>query len=136
MVDAHACNGHGPKVKKWETLEWRLVTRTSEHSLLAMLSRFVQMNDYQPYTVNDYKKRYDDGNYWELGRLGPDLDNNQLNEKKAQKEKIRELDRQIRNANQQKVCYVVSRTIRARPNQRPIASVTRSIKFNVFRCWT
>jgi hypothetical protein len=55
------------------------------------------MNDYQPYTVNDYKKRYEQGSeYWTMGKLGPDLDVHEINEKKAIKERIKERDRQVR----------------------------------------
>ena len=54
------------------------------------------MNDYQPYTVNDYKKRYEQGSeYWTMGKLGPDLDVHEINEKKAMKERIKERDRQV-----------------------------------------
>eukprot|EP00238_Polyblepharides_amylifera_P007783 CAMPEP_0196598504 /NCGR_PEP_ID=MMETSP1081-20130531/94358_1 /TAXON_ID=36882 /ORGANISM="Pyramimonas amylifera, Strain CCMP720" /LENGTH=523 /DNA_ID=CAMNT_0041924209 /DNA_START=25 /DNA_END=1596 /DNA_ORIENTATION=+ len=60
------------------------------------------MNDYQPYTVEDYKKRHDSGGeYWELGKLKPDLKDEELTEKKAKLDLIKEMDRKNRAANVQ-----------------------------------
>ena len=57
-------------------------------------------SDYEPYRQEDYQRVMGaDGEYWKLGKLGPDLDTDELLRAKEKKEAIKEMDRIVRDKN-------------------------------------
>ena len=56
------------------------------------------MDDFKPYTLKDYKQKKPK-EYWNLGTLGPDLDVDELAEKRAAKNKVKALSKEIRAKN-------------------------------------
>lgn len=56
--------------------------------------------DYEPYKQEDYQRVMGaDGEYWKLGKLGPDLDSEELLRAKEKKQAIKEMDRVVRETN-------------------------------------
>ena len=73
--------------------------------------------DFVPYTLADYKEHVATGNaYWQLGSLGPDLDREDVVEKRAARQRALEFARQ---ANSQNQVELASRRQGARPRQGP-----------------
>ena len=73
--------------------------------------------DFVPYTLADYKEHVATGNaYWQLGSLGPDLDREDVVEKRAARQRALEFARQ---ANSQNQVELASRRGGARPRQGP-----------------
>ena len=56
------------------------------------------MDDFKPYTLKEYKQK-NSKEYWNLGTLGPDLGENGLLEKRAAKNKVKALSKEIRAKN-------------------------------------
>ena len=70
-----------------------------------------------PYTLADYKEHVATGNaYWQLGSLGPDLDREDVVEKRAARQRALEFARQ---ANSQNQVELASRRQGARPRHGP-----------------
>jgi hypothetical protein len=73
--------------------------------------------DFVPYTLADYKEHVATGNaYWQLGSLGPDLDREDVVEKRAARQRALEF---ARNANSQNQVELASRRGGVRPRQGP-----------------
>ena len=56
------------------------------------------MDDFKPYTLKEYRQK-NSKEYWNLGTLGPDLGENGLVEKRAAKNKVKALSKEIRAQN-------------------------------------
>ena len=56
------------------------------------------MDDFKPYTLKEYRQK-NSKEYWNLGTLGPDLGENLLVEKRAAKNKVKALSKEIRAQN-------------------------------------
>jgi hypothetical protein len=77
-----------------------------------MFSRRV-MNDYVPYNEKDYKKKYetDKDNYWQLGKLGPEIAP-EVAQKQAKMQEIKENDRRVNLANRMAIQVSIIITMR------------------------
>ncbi|EKX37483.1 hypothetical protein GUITHDRAFT_116293 [Guillardia theta CCMP2712] len=62
-------------------------------------SRKARPVEYKPYSEKEYKAQYALGEYYELGKLGPDLDVNELNEKRQRQERIKAYAEAVRHEN-------------------------------------
>mmetsp|Transcript_18503 Transcript_18503/g.46554 ORF Transcript_18503/g.46554 Transcript_18503/m.46554 type:complete len:249 (+) Transcript_18503:469-1215(+) len=58
--------------------------------------------DYTPYTLNDYQRMKPE-KYFELGSLGPDLESNELREKKERQHMVKEFSKNLRKTNLQAI---------------------------------
>lgn len=61
--------------------------------------------EYTPHTFTEYQAVCQPGNWEQLGKLGPDLQDEDLIEKRAQKERIKEYSRNLRAQNAQAIDY-------------------------------
>lgn len=61
--------------------------------------------DYTPHTYAEYQAVCQPGNWEKLGKLGPDLQDDDLIEKRAQKERMKEYSRNLRMQNAQSIDY-------------------------------
>jgi hypothetical protein len=66
----------------------------SDWAVVRFLSRAWKPEPNSVFTMHRYEQGAD---YWTMGRLGPDLDVHEINQKKAIKERIKERDRQVRS---------------------------------------
>jgi len=74
--------------------------------------------DFVPYTLADYKEHVAVGNaYWQLGSLGPDLDREDVIEKRAARQRALEFARQANSQNQ--VDIGPGRRLQSRARQGP-----------------
>lgn len=55
--------------------------------------------DYQPYTLQDYKNNCQPGKWEKLGCLGPDLQDEELLNKRAQKDRLKDYSEKLRKVN-------------------------------------
>lgn len=82
------------------------------------------LEDFKPYTLKDYKQK-NPKEYWQLSKLGPDLDVDKLQEARARKDKVRAMSSQIRSRNH-------TRTQAARPAQakvKPLSSRQKALQY-------
>lgn len=70
--------------------------------------------EYTPATLEEYKQRFGKAEYAEMGRLGPDLDDEDLLMKRAIQEKVKEFSRELHRVNKH-------RAAKAQPKQEPKA---------------
>ena len=80
--------------------------------------------DYTPYTERDYKALLGDG-YFELGKLGPDLDPEELAEKRLRQERIRAYADAVRQENRQQAAFAPP----PRPAPKPPSNRQKAIEF-------
>ncbi|KAL6761896.1 hypothetical protein V8C86DRAFT_771966 [Haematococcus lacustris] len=82
--------------------------------------------DYQPYDQKDFEdkdynvKKAGKG-YWELGRLGPDLETSELQAKREKVEKIKSLAAQVREENLKRAAVVAAKPRKEAPAKEPTA---------------
>lgn len=81
-------------------------------------SRKARPVEYKPYTERDYKALLGEG-YLELGKLGPDLDPEELAEKRLRQERIRAYADAVRQENRQQAAFA--------PPPRPAPLVTELV---------
>jgi hypothetical protein len=87
-------------------------------------SRKARPVDYTPYTERDYRALLGDG-YFELGKLGPDLDPDELAEKRLRQERIRAYADTVRQENRQQAAFAPP----ARPAPKPPSNRQKAIEF-------
>ena len=80
--------------------------------------------EYTPYTERDYKALLGEG-YFELGKLGPDLDPEELAEKRLRQERIRAYADAVRQENRQQAAFAPP----PRPAPKPPSNRQKAIEF-------
>uniref|UniRef100_A0A7S0EK80 Uncharacterized protein n=1 Tax=Hanusia phi TaxID=3032 RepID=A0A7S0EK80_9CRYP len=78
-------------------------------------SRKARPVEYRPYSEKEYKAQYALGEYYELGKLGPDLDVNELNEKRQRQERIRAYAEAVRHENKNLIAMAPERRDKPKP---------------------
>eukprot|EP00195_Chlamydomonas_chlamydogama_P013528 CAMPEP_0202890600 /NCGR_PEP_ID=MMETSP1392-20130828/946_1 /ASSEMBLY_ACC=CAM_ASM_000868 /TAXON_ID=225041 /ORGANISM="Chlamydomonas chlamydogama, Strain SAG 11-48b" /LENGTH=647 /DNA_ID=CAMNT_0049574201 /DNA_START=144 /DNA_END=2087 /DNA_ORIENTATION=+ len=78
--------------------------------------------DYQPYDIKDFEdKEYNikkaGKGYWELGRLGPDLETEELQAKREKQERIKQLAAQVREDNAKKQVQAAAKPAAPKPKE-------------------
>jgi hypothetical protein len=87
-------------------------------------SRKARPVDYTPYTERDYRALLGDG-YFELGKLGPDLDPDELAEKRLRQERVRAYADSVRQENRQQAAFAPP----PRPAPKPASNRQKAIEF-------
>mmetsp|Transcript_33002 Transcript_33002/g.104336 ORF Transcript_33002/g.104336 Transcript_33002/m.104336 type:complete len:187 (+) Transcript_33002:163-723(+) len=78
-------------------------------------SRKARPVEYKPYSEKEYKAQYALGEYYELGKLGPDLDVNELNEKRQRQERIKAYAEAVRHENKNIIAMAPERRDKPKP---------------------